>query len=221
MSSATINPASGLSRRRIASVGANVTNTLQRRGVRIPEFAIGLLIVSVCVIGAFLWQNSGTSGTPVLVTARNLERGHEIQASDLETITVTSSANIALLQASTATDVVGMRMVNDIATGSPLTPSQLTGIDPLAVGEGLVGITVTKSQAPIDLFPGDEVRLIAVDSQSDGSNLSSTIRAKVGVWDISEPDELSGDRSVTLRIDLAATEEIVGHDELHLVKVVG
>ena len=38
---------------------------------------------------------------------------------------------------------------------------------------------------------------------------------------MSEPDELSGDRSVTLRVAITSVNEIVGHDELHLVKVVG
>jgi hypothetical protein len=41
------------------------------------------------------------------------------------------------------------------------------------------------------------------------------------VWEISQPDELSGDRSVTLRVVIASANELVGHDELHLVKVVG
>jgi hypothetical protein len=41
------------------------------------------------------------------------------------------------------------------------------------------------------------------------------------VWEISAPDELSGDRSVTLRVAITSANELIGHDELHLVKVVG
>jgi hypothetical protein len=64
------------------------------------------------------------------------------------------------------------------------------------------------------------VQLIAVDSQSDGSKLASAIIGSVQVWQISEPDAMTGDRSVTLRVGLASASEMIGHDELHLIKVV-
>jgi Flp pilus assembly protein CpaB len=208
-------------RQRLSGMSTSLTAGLQRKGVRIPEFAIGLLIVSICIIGAFMWQNSDASGTKVLVTSRALQRGHEIQASDLSSITLTSTDDIALLETSTAADIIGMRITTDIEAGSPLTPSQLISVEPLTPTEGLAGITVTKSQAPADLTAGDNVQVIAVDSQSDGTNLTTSIAAKVQVWEISQPDELSGDRSVTLRVVIASANELVGHDELHLVKVVG
>ena len=131
------------------------------------------------------------------------------------------SDDIALLATSSATAIIGMRLTTDIEAGSPLTPSQLISVEPLTPTEGLAGITVTKSQAPADLTAGDNVQVIAVDSQSDGTNLTTSIAAKVQVWEISQPDELSGDRSVTLRVVIASANELVGHDELHLVKVVG
>ena len=207
-------------RQRLSGMGTSLTAGLQRKGVRIPEFAIGLLIVCVCIIGAFMWQNSGTEGTQVLVTSRALKRGHEIQATDLSTITLTSSDDIALLSTGAASDIIGMRLTTDIIAGSPLTPSQLITVEPLASTEGLAGITVTKSQAPANLAAGDNVQVIAVDSQSDGSNLTTPISTNVQVWEISEPDELSGDRSVTLRVAITSASELIGHDEIHLVKVV-
>ena len=168
-----------------------------------------------------MWQNSDAAGTKVLVTSRALQRGHEIQASDLSIITLTSSDDIALLATSSATAIIGMRLTTDIVAGSPLTPSQLISVEPLTSTEGLAGITVTKSQAPANLAAGDNVQVVAVDSQSDGSNLTTPISTNVQVWEISEPDELSGDRSVTLRVAITSANELVGHDELHLVKVVG
>jgi Flp pilus assembly protein CpaB len=207
-------------RQRLSGMSTSLTAGLQRKGVRIPEFAIGLLIVCVCIIGAFMWQNSGAEGTQVLVTSRTLKRGHEIQATDLSTITLTSSDDIALLSTGAATDIIGMRLTTDIIAGSPLAPSQLITVEPLASTEGLAGITVTKSQAPANLAAGDNVQVIAVDSQSDGSNLTTSISTNVQVWEISEPDELSGDRSVTLRVAITSASELIGHDELHLVKVV-
>ena len=208
-------------RQRLSGMGTSLTAGLQRKGVRIPEFAIGLLIVCICIIGSFMWQNSDAAGTKVLVTSRALQRGHEIQASDLSSITLTSTDDIALLETSTAADIIGMRITTDIVAGTPLTPSQLISVGPLTTTEGLAGITVTKAQAPANLAAGDNVQVIAVDSQSDGTNLTTSIAAKVQVWEISQPDELSGDRSVTLRVAITSADELIGHDELHLVKVVG
>ena len=221
MSQGVISQPGSAYRQRLSGMGTSLTAGLQRKGVRIPEFAIGLLIVCICIIGSFMWQNSDAAGTKVLVTSRALQRGHEIQASDLSSITLTSTDDIALLETSTAADIIGMRITTDIEAGSPLTPSQLISVEPLTPTEGLAGITVTKSQAPADLTAGDNVQVIAVDSQSDGTNLTTSIAAKVQVWEISQPDELSGDRSVTLRVVIASADELVGHDELHLVKVVG
>ena len=221
MSQGVISQPGSAYRQRLSGMSTSLTAGLQRKGVRIPEFAIGLLIVCICMIGAFMWQNSDATGTQVLVASRALQRGHEIQASDLSSVTLTSSDDIALLETSTAADIIGMRITTDIEAGSPLTPSQLISVEPLTPTEGLAGITVTKSQAPADLTAGDNVQVIAVDSQSDGTNLTTSIAAKVQVWEISQPDELSGDRSVTLRVVIASANELVGHDELHLVKVVG
>ena len=221
MSQGVISQPGSAYRQRLSGMGTSLTAGLQRKGVRIPEFAIGLLIVCICIIGAFMWQNSDATGTKVLVTSRALQRGHEIQASDLSSITLTSSDDIALLETSTATDIIGMRITTDIVAGTPLTPSQLISVRPLTTTEGLAGITVTKAQAPANLAAGDNVQVIAVDSQSDGTNLTTSIAAKIQVWEISQPDELSGDRSVTLRVVIASANELVGHDELHLVKVVG
>ena len=221
MSQGVISQPGSAYRQRLSGMGTSLTAGLQRKGVRIPEFAIGLLIICICIIGAFMWQNSDATGTKVLVTSRALQRGHEIQASDLSSITLTSSDDIALLETSTATDIIGMRITTDIVAGTPLTPSQLISVRPLTTSEGLAGITVTKAQAPANLAAGDNVQVIAVDSQSDGTNLTTSIAAKIQVWEISDPDELSGDRSVTLRVAITSADELIGHDELHLVKVVG
>ncbi len=220
MSQGVISQPGSAYRQRLSGMGTSLTAGLQRKGVRIPEFAIGIFLVCICIIGSFMWQNSDAAGTKVLVTSRARQRGHENQASDLSSITLTSSDDIALLATSSATAIIGMRLTTDIEAGSPLTPSQLISVEPLTPTEGLAGITVTKSQAPADLTAGDNVQVIAVDSQSDGRNLTTSIAAKVQVWEISQPDELSGDRSVTLRVVIASANELVGHDELHLVKVV-
>jgi len=113
-----------------------------------------------------------------------------------------------------------MRISFDIPAGTPLNASQLISVAPLGKGEGLAGITVTSGQAPAHLSAGDDVQLIAVNSQSDGSKLASTIAGVVQVWEISEPDAMSGDRSVTLRVGLISATQMIGHDELHLIKVV-
>ncbi|MCX6534087.1 MAG: SAF domain-containing protein [Actinobacteria bacterium] len=210
----------GVYRQRIATLGASMTGGMKRQGIRIPEFAVGLLIVASCVGGALMWQNSQDSGVSVLITSRFLTRGAQVRVGDLVTAHISSDTEIALLPSSAASQVIGMRASFDIPAGTPLNASQLISVAPLGKGEGLAGITVTSGQAPANLSAGDDVQLIAVDSQSDGSKLASTITGSVQVWEISEPDAMSGDRSVTLRVGLASASQMIGHDELHLIKVV-
>ncbi len=90
----------GVYRQRITTFGSSVTGGMKRKGVRIPEFAVGLLIVASCVGGALMWQNSQDSGVSVLITSRLLTRGAQVQASDLITAHISSDTDIALLPSS-------------------------------------------------------------------------------------------------------------------------
>lgn len=189
--------------------------------VRIPELAVGVLIVTGCVLGALLWQRSTERGTAVLVAGRDLRRGQVLTDSDLSAVVVSSDQPLLLLRASAAEQVLGMRVLVDIPTGAPINPTQVSEVEPVDARHGLVGITVTAAEAPLDLMAGDSVRLVVVDSEVDGTRRVEILETMAVVWEITDPNELDGGRSVTLRLPLDAVALPAGHEELHLVKVGG
>lgn len=189
--------------------------------VRVPELAVGIFIVAASVIGALVWQRSVEKGTPVLVTSHSIPRGHVLSSADLSTVVVTSTADIAIIRSSSTAQVVGMTSTVDLMAGTPLTPAVLSSLAVLGPLEGLVGLTVTLARAPGELSRGDFVRVYSVDSTGDGGSDVREIPSLVQIWDVSTPDPLSNERSVTVRVPLEAIGSLVGRDEIHLVKVVG
>lgn len=195
------------------------TITNRTSAVRTPEVAVGALIIAACVVGAMMWGRSAVVGTSVLVVTNDVKRGQVLEASDFGAITLTSSDDIELVRASALQDAVGLRATVDIAAGTPLTPAQLDSVDPLAVGEGLVGLTIAPGDAPADLDVGDSVRLLTVTRLADGSTSPAVEAASVEVWAISDPDPLDGTRVITLKVSEDVATMVLGREEIRLMKV--
>lgn len=187
--------------------------------VRIPELAVGVLIVAGCVLGALVWQRSTERGTAILVAGRDLRRGQVLSEEDLSAVVITSDRPISLLRVSSASEIVGMRLKADLPIGTPLTPTHVADVEPIDSRDGLVGIAVNNAEAPLDLTAGDVVRLVTVDDDIDGSRIVEVVDLIATVWEISAPDDIEGRRSVTLRLPVDAVVALLGHDEVHLVKV--
>jgi flagella basal body P-ring formation protein FlgA len=187
--------------------------------VRVPELAVGLLIVSACVLGALLWQRSVEKGATVLTASTDLKRGQLISEADLSAVVVSSDQPLRLLKVSAATQVVGMRALVDIPMGTPLSLTQLSVVEPVDARYALVGVTVTLAQAPLDLLAGDRVRMVSLNREVDGSRLVEVLVAVAEIWEISPQDDLDGRRSVSLRLPIDSASLALGHDELHLMKV--
>ena len=195
------------------------TITNRTSAVRTPEVAVGALIIAACVVGAMIWGRSAVVGTSVLVVTNDVKRGQVLEASDFGAITLTSSDDIELVRASALQDAVGLRATVDIAAGTPLTPAQLDSVDSLAVGEGLVGLTVASGDAPADLDVGDSVRLLTVTRLADGSTSPAVEAASVEVWAMSDPDPLDGTRVITLKVSEDVATMVLGREEIRLMKV--
>lgn len=189
--------------------------------VRIPELTVGLFIVAASIGGAVFWQRSVESGTAVLVTSRDVDRGDVLTENDISEVIVKTTGDIALIRSSATPQVVGRRVTADLSRGTPLTPgflSQFVGIGPL---DGLVGLTVRLSSAPVELAAGDVVRVFTIDSTLEGELTVDEVPGPLFVWDVSTPDPLSSERAVTVKSPLQSIPRLVGREEIHLVKVMG
>ena len=202
------------------STASRLVEPLRRRKVRVPELAIGLFVVAAAVTVSVVLNTDDSSGTGVLTVSRPVQRGEVIDRSDLSVVTLTADQNIALLSARLADEVVGMRAAVDIDAGTPLSSSHLFDVVPLSTSDAVVGIMIDDSVAPADLVVGDTVRVVFFDTSLEDGDMVSTLPSLAEVWTISSPDGLSSDRSVSLRVPRLVADSFVGHDEIHLVKVV-
>lgn len=199
---------------------AKFIEPLRRRQVRIPELAVGLLVIAAAVTVSVVINTDDSEGTGVLAVNRSVPRGHVIDSSDLTVVTLTADQNVALLSTRLADDVIGMRAAVDIDAGTPLSSSHLFDVVPLSSADAVVGIVIDDSVAPADLVVGDTVRVVFLDSSLESGDVVTTLPTLAEVWSVSSPDGLSSDRSISLRVPRLVADSFVGHDEIHLVKVV-
>lgn len=193
---------------------------LRRRRVRVPELAIGLFVIASAVTVSVVLNTDGSQGTGVLAVNRAIGRGETITRADLAIVTLTADQNIALLSTRLTDEVVGMRAAVDIETGTPLSASHLFDVAPLSSVDAVVGIVVDDSKSPSDLVVGDTVRVVFLDSSLEEGDVVTTLPTLAEVWTVSSSDGLSDERSVSLRVPRLVADSFVGHDEIHLVKVV-
>ncbi|MBU3689535.1 MAG: hypothetical protein B7C54_06205 [Acidimicrobiales bacterium mtb01] len=206
---------------RVASLGRAVAEPIRRRGVRVPEVAIGLAVIASSIAAFVALGGDSDSGRRVLVSSRDLPAGVVVSESDMSLVAVSSSEALAVLPETLAAEVIGMRTTIDVRAGTPLSASLLSDVTPLDASEGLVGIVVGLNQAPVDLVPGDVVSVVVIDQSVEGISTTTALPFDVSVWGVSAPDDLMKERSVTLRVPLSSIESFIGHDEMHLVKVGG
>ena len=78
-----------------------------RRRWRIPELAIGVVLMCGGALGAILLSRSGDSMVVVVGSARNLERGSQITAQDLIALEVPSSFAASFVSGENAKSLSG------------------------------------------------------------------------------------------------------------------
>lgn len=211
---------SGRSRTRIDGIRRSVVEPLRRRRIRVPELAIGVFVIAASVAVSVVLNTDDDPGTGVLAISRPVERGQMIDADDLTVVSLSADRDVALLATELSGRVIGMRATVDIDVGTPLSSSHLTSVEPLSVDDAVVGVVVDDSRAPSDLAPGDLVHVVFLDTSIENGDVVSALPNVAEVWAVTAPDDIMSERSISLRVSRPLAESFVGHDEIHLVKVV-
>lgn len=205
---------------RFDGLARTVVGPLKRRRVRIPELAIGVFVIAGAIAVSVILNTEEDSGTGVLAVGQDVARGQVIDAADLTVVSIDADRDVALLASELSANVVGMRAAVAMEAGTPLSSSHLVSVSPLSRREALVGLVIDDSRAPADLAPGDLVEVKFLDTSLENGDVVSSLPNVAEVWSVSVPDDVMGERSISLRIDRVLGESFVGHDEIHLVKVV-
>ncbi|MFC5830045.1 SAF domain-containing protein [Nonomuraea insulae] len=132
-----------------------------------------MLAVSVALtaLGALAaWEVYGIASdhTPVLVVARDVPIGQQLQAQDLRTVAMGMDPGVPSFNAHDKGAVIGKRAAVELKANGLLAPSQVTDGFAPAPGEQVVPIAVKTSQLPArGIQPGDPV--LAVTVPTDGT----------------------------------------------------
>lgn len=155
----------------------NIEPPRRGRG-RIPELAIGMVLIVASALGAVLWHMSSTSKEPVLALAAGVERGEVIEPADLRVVYIESDDPIAHLPESASASAIGRIAVADLDAGTILTPSQFTERSTLSAEDGVVGLALDPGQFPaLGLLPGDQVNVVAGATTSDADDGEAPVLA--------------------------------------------
>lgn len=188
------------------------------RRVRLPELALGIVVIAGCALASVLWQASSVERDPVLAVRDGVRRGEVLTADDLEVVYVASDDPIGHLPETELTAVVGGVAAVDLAPGTLLTTDLVIAGAAVTAGEGVVGLALEPGQVPTaTLRPGDVVNVVAGPDASDGGEAILAERAEV--YAIEElPAE--GRVFVSLGMDEAVANDVAAAAERGRVRLV-
>jgi hypothetical protein len=194
---------------------------------RVPWVALGLILV---VAGALVFgtvvQSAGKR-TAVVVTARALEPGQVVKASDLAVLDVAVDGKAALVPADRRGELVGKRAASHLPAGSVVGFGHLSAGSGLGPGQVVVGALLGPGGLPVpNLRVGDRVRLLAsagpTSTDIAGEARGNTL-GQASVY-LVVPGTQAGSQFVSLVVDGAqaqAVSDAAAAQHLRLVLVGG
>jgi flagella basal body P-ring formation protein FlgA len=148
-----------------APVPAPIARLPRRR--RWGLFSLGVVLVVVCAVVAYLLVVTTGVTRPYLAMTHKVSYGATLHAGDLTVVDVNPAAGLNPIPASQRDQVVGKHAGADLFPGTLLTRDQLTDLAIPAPGQQLVGVELKPGQLPVrTLKPGDAVILVVVPSSS-------------------------------------------------------
>jgi len=193
-----------------------------RRRWRIPELAIGVVLMCGGALGAILLSRSGDSMVVVVGSAHNLERGLQITAQDLVALEVPSSFATSFVMGEDAQSLIGQTMLINLNASSPITTAMLSPTVGLLPGEALTSSAIDIGKFPVDLAVGDSVRVVTVpDLAISESTEPSMFASEVIIYSITQLSDNDDVALVTFRSSLDFSMAIARAGEIYLVRVAG
>jgi hypothetical protein len=136
----------------------------RRRGtrppVRVPEVALGVVLVVGGALAAVVWHATGERTRPVLVAARDVPRGDVLDRDDLRAVEVHVPDGVAVVAATSSAGLIGKVAVADLAAGTLVSPSVVADRPVAGMADRVVGVAVQPGDAPARLRRGDRVDAI-------------------------------------------------------------
>ena len=193
-------------------------HTAKRRW-RIPELAVGLVLMLGGALGAILLSRSGDSIVIVVGAAHDLQRGDKITPKDLVAVETSQSLAGSFITEAQASALIGQTALVDLRALTPLTVSMFSDQQQLLPNEALTSAAIQQGNYPIDLAVGDQVRIVTVSDIALSQNaLPELFDQVVTIWSLNK-SENNDSALVTFRSSLDLSMAIAKAGEVHIVRV--
>ena len=193
-------------------------HTAKRRW-RIPELAVGLVLMLGGALGAILLSRSGDSIVIVVGAAHDLQRGDKITPQDLVAVETSQSLSGSFITEEQASALIGQTALVDLEASTPLTMSMFSDQQQLLPNEALTSAAIQQGNYPIDLAVGDQVRIVTVPDIALSQNaLPELFDQVVTIWSLNK-SENNDSALVTFRSSLDLSMAIAKAGEVHIVRV--
>jgi hypothetical protein len=193
-------------------------HTAKRRW-RIPELAVGLVLMLGGALGAILLSRSGDSIVIVVGAAHDLQRGDKITPQDLVVVETSQSLSGSFITEAQASALIGQTALVDLQASTPLTVSMFSDQQQLLPNEALTSAAIQQGNYPIDLAVGDQVRIVTVPDIALSQNaLPELFDQVVTIWSLNK-GENNDSALVTFRSSLDLSMAIAKAGEVHIVRV--
>ena len=193
-------------------------HTAKRRW-RIPELAVGLVLMLGGALGAILLSRSGDSIVIVVGAAHDLQRGDKIMPKDLVAVETSQSLSGSFITEAQASALIGQIALVDLRASTPLTVSMFSDQQQLLPNEALTSAAIQQGNYPIDLAVGDQVRIVTVSDIALSQNaLPELFDQVVTIWSLNK-SENNDSALVTFRSSLDLSMAIAKAGEVHIVRV--
>lgn len=144
---------------------------LRRRPVAI---AIGVLIVVLGSLSTAFVVASLQDTVQVVAVRANIERGSQIEATDLMSVSIRPDPALRTLPADQLSSLIGKRAAMDLHAGGLISPESVADKVVPAAGQSVVGIPLEPGQLPgWQLKAGDKVRIISTPRAQDDAPLKA------------------------------------------------
>lgn len=190
-----------------------------RRGVQLPQLAVGLLLVALCALGFVLLYGAGVQRTSVLALGADVIRGQQLTFEDLRVVEVGTDEFVGTVPAGAADRLVGRYVVADLPAGTLLVDQMVTEGAGLTEGAGVVGVALGPGRYPgPQLAVGDVVEVVQVTETVPGGQRLARAEvvgvAPVGSQGLLFISLLLADDELGVQVAAAG-----GRDEVHLMQV--
>ena len=190
-----------------------------KRRWRIPELAVGLVLMLGGALGAILLSRSGDSIVIVVGAAHDLQRGDKITPKDLVAVETSQSLAGSFITEAQASALIGQTALVDLRASTPLTVSMFSDQQQLLPNEALTSAAIQQGNYPIDLAVGDQVRIVTVPDIALSQNaLPELFDQVVTIWSLNK-SENNDSALVTFRSLLDLSMAIAKAGEVHIVRV--